>query len=98
MAMILQACLPSSGILRTFLRLVRLILEVMFLWKKGATDICPRCLQEVEDAIEGRQYQGPRVLTIWTQSIARLEVWMTKQQSQRGIIRAVCAKTLVSQR
>jgi hypothetical protein len=69
------------------------------LWKTGATDICRRCRQEVEDATKARQCQCPHALTVWTQSIAHLEVWMTKQQqSQRGIIRVVCIKTLVWQR
>jgi hypothetical protein len=70
----------------------------MFLWKKRATDTCPRCLQEGEDATHVWQCQDPRALDVWTQSIAKLEIWMTKQRTQPGIIQVICAKLLAWQK
>jgi hypothetical protein len=67
---------------------------MMLRWKKRATDICPRCLNEVEDATHLWQCQDPRAINVWTQAIANLEVWMQKQRTQPGTIQVICAKLL----
>jgi hypothetical protein len=72
--------------------------KMMLRWKKRATDICPRCLNEVEDATHVWQCQDPRVINVWTQAIANLEVWMQKQRTQPGIIQVICAKLLAWER
>jgi hypothetical protein len=72
--------------------------KMMLLWKKRATDTCPRCLQEGEDATHVWQCQDPRALDVWTQYIAKLEIWMQKQRTQKGIIQVICAKLLAWQR
>jgi NADH pyrophosphatase NudC (nudix superfamily) len=50
--------------------------KMMLRWKKRATDVCPRCLNEVEDATHAWQCQDPRAINVWTQAIANLEVWI----------------------
>jgi hypothetical protein len=71
---------------------------MMLRWKKRAPDICPRCLQEVEDATHVWQCQDPRALNVWTQAIANLEIWMQTQRTQPDIIKVICAKLLAWQR
>jgi NADH pyrophosphatase NudC (nudix superfamily) len=65
--------------------------QMMLRWGKRATDLCPRCLREVEDATHAWQCQDSSALKVLTLSIAKLEVWMTKQRTQPRIIKAVCA-------
>jgi hypothetical protein len=71
--------------------------KIMFRWKKRATDTCPRCLQEVEDARHVWKCQDPRALQVWTQAIANLEIWMQQQCTQPAIIHVICAKLLAWQ-
>jgi NADH pyrophosphatase NudC (nudix superfamily) len=42
--------------------------KMMLRWKKRATDICPRCLNAVEDATHVWQCQDPRAINAWTQA------------------------------
>ena len=71
---------------------------MMFLWKKRATDTCPRCLQEGEDATHVWRCRDPRALDVWTQAIAKLDIWMKKQQMPSGIFQVICAKLLAWQK
>lgn len=72
--------------------------QMMLCWKKRATDLCPFCLEEVEDATHVWQCRDPRGLKGWTQSIVNLEEWMKQQQTQPGIIQVVCGKLMAWQR
>ena len=71
--------------------------KMMFRWKKRATDRCPRCLHEVEDASHVWKCQDPRALKVWTQAIENLELWMQQQRTHPEIIHIICAKLLAWQ-
>jgi hypothetical protein len=68
--------------------------KMMHIWKKRATNLCPRCLTEVEDASHVWTCQDPRAITVWQQSIANLEVWLKQQKTEPGITKVLCAKLL----
>ena len=70
----------------------------MHRWKQRATNLCPRCLTEGEDASHVWTCQDPRALTVWQQSIANLEVWLQQQKTEPGITTVLCAKLLSWQR
>jgi hypothetical protein len=70
---------------------------MMHRWKQRASDLCPRCKTEVEDATHDWKCQDPGTLTVWVQSIANLKVWLQNQRTDPGIIEAICANLLAWQ-
>jgi hypothetical protein len=68
--------------------------KMMLIWKKRATNLCPRCLTEVEDASHVWTCQDPRAITVWQQSIANHEVCLKQQKTEPEITKVLYAKLL----
>jgi hypothetical protein len=62
--------------------------KYMKLWKQRDTDKCPRC-NEPEDAAHVLKCSGEGANDIWSNSIQKLEEWMTENQTYPDIKEAV---------
>ena len=64
--------------------------KMMKRWKQQSSSKCPRCDEEVEDALHVWRCTGEGVEVQWKDSIQKLHLWMLRSRSQPNLAAVIC--------